>query len=69
MKPEDYMARKKALVKSLNDFCKNLTKHIKVGHKVIDEKLQIVLAPLKNLLEINRRLFFFDLKHTSSQDR
>jgi len=39
IKPEDYITRKKALVKSLNDFCKNLAKHIKVGHKVIDEKL------------------------------
>lgn len=29
----------------------------------------MILAPLRNLLEINRRLYFFDMKNKSPSDR
>jgi hypothetical protein len=29
----------------------------------------MVLQPIKNLLEINRRLFFFDMKFRTEKDR
>ena len=29
----------------------------------------MVLAPLRNLLEINKRLYFFDMKNQTTHDR
>jgi regulator of sigma D len=39
MTSEDFQTRKKNTQKSLNDFCKHFQKHLKSGHKHIDEKL------------------------------
>ena len=56
--------------KALNDFCKDFQKHVKSYHKLIyEEKLMMILNPLRNLLEINRRLFFFDMKNRTTTDR
>lgn len=69
MTPETYLADKKNLVTLLNDFFKKLPILIKMSHKIIEEKLMLVSAPLRNLLEINKKLMFFDLRNTNSRDR
>ncbi|CAD8174923.1 unnamed protein product [Paramecium pentaurelia] len=66
---ENYIAERKAFVGLLNDFLKKLPILIKSSHKVIEEKLMLVLGPLRALLEINKKMMFFDLVNTSNQAR
>jgi hypothetical protein len=63
---ENYLAERKAFVALLNEFLKKLPIFIKSSHKVIEEKLMLVLGPLRNLLEINKKMMFFDLVNTSA---
>ena len=63
---ENYLAERKAFVALLNEFLKKLPIFIKSSHKVVEEKLMLVLGPLRNLLEINKKMMFFDLVNTSA---
>lgn len=63
---ENYIAERKAFVGLLNEFLKKLPILIKSSHKVIEEKLMLVLGPLRALLEINKKMMFFDLVNTSN---
>lgn len=67
--PENYMESRKELVKQLNEFVKKLPVHIKQSHKIVDAKLTLVLSPLKNLLEVNKKLIVFDLRYTDKRSR
>lgn len=66
---ENYLDEKKALQAQLNEFTKKLPIFIKKSFKIVDEKLSLALGPLKNLLEINRKLMFFDLRNTENRTR
>lgn len=69
MSAENYMAERKAFVGLLNDFLKKLPILIKSSHKIIEEKLMLVSAPLRALLEVNKKMMFFDLINISDNSR
>lgn len=69
MNSENYQSERKNLQTLLNEFSKKLPLLIKISHKLIEEKLMQVTAPLRALLEINKKLMFFDLRNTTNRDR
>lgn len=69
MNAESYMADRKNLVTLLNEFLKKLPILIKLSHKIIEVKLFEVLAPLNRLLEINKKMMFFDLRNIDQRSR
>ncbi|CAD8139947.1 unnamed protein product [Paramecium octaurelia] len=69
MSAENYQAERKNLQTLLNEFTKKLPILIKISHKLIEERLMQVTAPLRALLEINKKLMFFDLRNTAHRDR
>ncbi|CAD8047451.1 unnamed protein product [Paramecium sonneborni] len=69
MNSENYQAERKNLQTLLNEFVKKLPILIKISHKLIEERLMQVTAALRALLEINKKLMFFDLRNTAHRDR
>lgn len=65
-----YMKIRTDLKKALGDIFKKMKVHLKKPYKVIyDEVLMQALSPLKGFLEINARLFLFESKYRTADER